>query len=218
MKYIVPKEKLENIIFKYLDLTFKGVKTGKAANFNGIVFYFGDDDNGVMGYNTIKNIIYVDREIRSNIAELFKLNYDEIDSLIMKWFENKFELPVSKLGHYPLLLGNVFGVDKGDTITEGKVEPHILMAMRRIHFVDFEVNRVLNGYLKSGNLCSFYSNADELLAETSYDVLRNLYFNTFNELDDSSIEWNEIYMFIEKYIEEKYKNKIQEFYHINCGN
>jgi len=42
MKYIIPQDKIDNIIFKYLDMNLKGLEKRKAKYYEGIIFAHPD--------------------------------------------------------------------------------------------------------------------------------------------------------------------------------
>ena len=50
MKYIIPQDKVDKVVFKYLDLNLKGLETRKAKYFEGIVFAYPDEEYGILGW------------------------------------------------------------------------------------------------------------------------------------------------------------------------
>jgi hypothetical protein len=49
-------------------------------------------------------------------------------------------------------------------------------------------------------------------------VVDSMYYTYFSDVDDSSKEWGMMYRTMIEYINDKYGDKIKEYYHINCGN
>jgi hypothetical protein len=45
-----------------------------------------------------------------------------------------------------------------------------------------------------------------------------MYWDYFaDKLDDDSDEWGQMYRFIERYVKNKFGDKLREHYHIQCG-
>ena len=77
MKYIIPENKLDKIVFKYLDLNLKGLEKRKPKSYKGIVFAYPDEKYGILGYenNGTLRIYY---KLINEISSVFGL--DESDS------------------------------------------------------------------------------------------------------------------------------------------
>jgi hypothetical protein len=96
MKYIIPENKLDNIIFKYLDLNLKGLEKRKAKYHNGIVYGFPDEKFGILGYDN-GDTLYIYYELINEIIEVFGLDNYDSELVIGKWFINRYQLDVTKL-------------------------------------------------------------------------------------------------------------------------
>jgi hypothetical protein len=92
-----------------------------------------------------------------------------------------------------------------------------LVLRRRLQYVDDKVEMSIRTTYTPNYICRFAS-GDELLDVITETSIDSMYFNHFNSVDDSSRDWVNIYVHIEKYIKKKYGDKIREYYHINCGN
>jgi len=87
---------------------------------------------------------------------------------------------------------------------------------RRISMLDYEVESRLRTTYTPNNICT-YGSAEELLDNVAETAIDSMYWNYFGDVDDNSKEWVEIYYAMVYYIENKYGDKIKEYYHINCG-
>ena len=92
MKYIITESKLNNIIFKYLDMKY-GALEQKKGRYSDIVFTFPGEEYGVLGWEK-SGVLYVYYEIRDEISNYFGLK--KVDSLevIGKWVEDRYNLKV----------------------------------------------------------------------------------------------------------------------------
>jgi len=96
MKYIVPQDKVDKIIFRYLDLNLKGLEKRKARYHNGIVFTVPDEEFGILGYEN-GDTLHIYYELINEIIEVFGLDNYDSELVIGKWFINRYQLDVTKL-------------------------------------------------------------------------------------------------------------------------
>ena len=91
-----------------------------------------------------------------------------------------------------------------------------LFVRRRIDAVDWqidfavkEVNRQYN------NVCNLGEDGFiEIVIEKTID---SMYWDFFSDMDENTPEWGVSYQYILKYAEDKFTNKLKEYYHIKCG-
>ena len=51
-----------------------------------------------------------------------------------------------------------------------------------------------------------------------YNIINDhIYYIYFEHIDSSSKEWESLYRKMEEYLRIKYENKLDEYYHMNCG-
>ena len=103
MKYIIPQDKLDKVVFKYLDLNLKGLETRKAKYFEGIVFAYPNEEYGILGYEN-NGTLYIDYGIIEKISLTFGLNESDSKSIIGRWVSDRLQLEVTNtdnefLGH-----------------------------------------------------------------------------------------------------------------------
>jgi len=96
MKYIIPQDKLDNIIFRYLDLNLKGLEKRNAKYHNGIVFTFPDEEFGILGYEN-GDTLHIYYKLIDKISDTFGLNQFDSKSLIGRWVSDRLQLDVNKL-------------------------------------------------------------------------------------------------------------------------
>jgi len=94
MKYIITENKLDKIVFRYLDMNLKGLVKRKARYHNGIVYGFPDDEFGILGYvngDTLR--IYY--ELIDEISDTFGLKESDSKSVIGRWASDRLQLDVN---------------------------------------------------------------------------------------------------------------------------
>ncbi len=80
--------------------------------------------------------------------------------------------------------------------------------------VDFSVREIERQY---NGICN--TRTPENFVETVIEKVGDgMYWDYFADtIDDDSDEWGRMYRFIEKYVENKFGNKLRQHYHMNCG-
>ena len=91
MKYIIPQDKLDKVVFKYLDL--KRFEKIKSMYYKGIVFAYPDEPNGILGWET-DNTLYIYYNLIDEISETFGLNESDSKSIIIRWVSDRYKLEV----------------------------------------------------------------------------------------------------------------------------
>ena len=96
MKYIIPKEKIEKIVFRYLDMHYGDLEKYKPIYYEGIVFKRPNDDSeyGVMGWEKL-GTLYIHYKLIEEISSMFSMEYVDSKELIGKWVENTLQMKVS---------------------------------------------------------------------------------------------------------------------------
>ena len=91
-----------------------------------------------------------------------------------------------------------------------------LSVRRRIDAVDWqiefavkEVNRQYN------NVCNL--GEDGFIETVIEKTIDSMYWDFFSDMDENTPEWGASYQYILKYAEDKFTNKLKEYYHIKCG-
>ena len=93
MKYIIPENKLDKIIFKYLDLNLKNLEKRNAKYYEGIVYGFPDKEYGVLGYENT-GTLYIYHELIEEISNGFGLKKSDSKSIIGRWASDRLQLEV----------------------------------------------------------------------------------------------------------------------------
>ena len=93
MKYIIPQDKLDKIVFKYLDNTLKGLERKNAKYYEGFVFAFPDEEYGILGYEN-DGTLYVYYELIREISNGFGLEDFDSESIIGRWVGDRLQLEV----------------------------------------------------------------------------------------------------------------------------
>ena len=93
MKYIISENKIDKIIFKYLDNNLKGFEKRKANHYEGFVFAFPNEEYGILGYEN-NGALYVYYGLIEEISNGFGLNQSDSKSVITRWVSDRLQLEV----------------------------------------------------------------------------------------------------------------------------
>ena len=85
---------------------------------------------------------------------------------------------------------------------------------RRTHDIDREFKRVMSSVYRPSVICQ-YKNSDMLIRVVTEAIVENLYYNTFNMVDDTSKEWEGIVNFIYEYVQTTYGQELTDYYNNN---
>ena len=94
MKYIIPQDKLDNIVFKYLDLNLKRLEKRKPKYFKGYVFVYHDKEYGILGYEN-NCTLYIYYRLIDDISSYFGLDKSDSESIIGRWASDRYQLEVN---------------------------------------------------------------------------------------------------------------------------
>ena len=92
MKYIIPQSKLENIIFKYLDMKgLKQIKTSVAYN-----FYIPDGEDGkhFLINCGLDGDCFISSILAQDVCDMFSIDPDDSLSMIRNWIESKTDIKI----------------------------------------------------------------------------------------------------------------------------
>ncbi len=92
MKVIIPENRLEQIIFKYLDVKFKDLEQVKGKNFD-IVFRFPDEEYGILGWKRPGDL-YIYYKLIDNIFSFIPIKKTEIQMIIGRYVGSRYNLEV----------------------------------------------------------------------------------------------------------------------------
>ena len=98
MKYKIPQDRLDKIIFKYLDINLKGLEQRKPKNYKGIVFAYPDEVYGILGWKK-DGTLYIFYELIDEISSTFGLQYNDSKELIGRWASDRLQLEVKNIIH-----------------------------------------------------------------------------------------------------------------------
>ena len=93
MKYIIPENKLDKIVFKYLDIYLKGLEKRKTNYYKGIILAYPNQDYGILGWEN-DGFLYIYHEIINEISTNFGLNESDSELVIGRWVSDRYKLKV----------------------------------------------------------------------------------------------------------------------------
>ena len=102
MKYIITENRLNNLIFKFLDVKLDGIvkKKGEVVY---IIFIFPNEEYGTLGWNKSGNL-FINEELVIEISYFFETNNVDTLKVIGKWVEDRYNLKVmnTRMTEYPI--------------------------------------------------------------------------------------------------------------------
>ena len=95
MKYEIPQDRLDKILFKYLDntLKLKGLEKRKPKYYKGFIFAYPDKEYGILGWKN-NGDLYVDYELIDEISNWFSLEENDSKELIDRWASDRLQIEV----------------------------------------------------------------------------------------------------------------------------
>jgi hypothetical protein len=92
MKVIIPENRLEQLIFKYLDVKFKDLEQSKGGS-HDIIFKIPGEEYGVLGWEKT-GFLFIYGKIIDNIQSFIPLKYPETNNIIGRYVEDRYNLKV----------------------------------------------------------------------------------------------------------------------------
>ena len=89
MKYIITESRLENIIFKYLDVTLGNLEKNKGYA-TDIVFTYPNEEFGPIGINNGE--LFVNYDIILELSSMFNLDEQEVSDKVGEYLKQKHDL------------------------------------------------------------------------------------------------------------------------------
>ena len=93
MKYIITENRLNKVIFKYLDDKLEGVEQFKGSDYD-IVFKLPNEEYAMLGWEK-SGTLYILYRLVDDISNLFGLDDTDAETVIGKYVENTYNLKVS---------------------------------------------------------------------------------------------------------------------------
>ena len=91
----IPENKLDKIVFKYLDLNLKGLEKRKPEYYEGVIFAYPNQEYGILGYEN-NGTLYIYYKLIDEISSGFGLNGSDSKLVIGRWVSDRYKLEVIK--------------------------------------------------------------------------------------------------------------------------
>ena len=89
MKYIITESRLDDIIFKYLDMTLRHLEKKKGYT-TDIVFTYPNDEEGPIGLNNGE--LSVNYDIILEMSSMFNMDEQEVSDKVGEYLKQKYNL------------------------------------------------------------------------------------------------------------------------------
>ena len=92
MVSLITQNRLDNVIFKYLDWKLNGIEKRKGV-YTDIVFVFPNEKYGLLGWKK-SGVLYLYYKIKEDIQNLFGLESSDALDVIGRYVEDRYNLEV----------------------------------------------------------------------------------------------------------------------------
>ena len=99
MKYIIPQDKVDKIVFRYLDMNLKGLEKKKPRYSRGYILVYPDEEFGILGWET-NGTLNIYEGLVDEISTNFGMNRNDSKLIISRWFSDRYKLMVKKLNRW----------------------------------------------------------------------------------------------------------------------
>ena len=102
MKYIITENRLNKVIFNYLDMNLSGIEQKKGKYYD-VIFKLLNEEYGILGWENSGQLgIYY--KIINNISNLFGMNESDSEEVIGMWVEDRYNLKVINTRSFFIML------------------------------------------------------------------------------------------------------------------
>ena len=95
-KITIPENKLEQMIFKYLDTKFKDVKKSEGQYFD-VIFKIPGYDIGMVGYNDLSNVLNINGKLIDDVFSFVPIEKMKIMELIANYIVMKYHVNITRV-------------------------------------------------------------------------------------------------------------------------
>ena len=95
-KIIIPENKLEEIVFKYLDTKLKDVKQLEGQYFD-VIFKLPGYDTGIIGYNDLSNVLNINGKLIDDVFSIIPIEKTQIMRLIANYVVTKYRVNITRV-------------------------------------------------------------------------------------------------------------------------
>lgn len=95
-KIIIPENKLEEIVFKYLDVKLKDVKQLEGQYFD-VIFKLPGYDTGIIGYNDLSNVLNINGKLIDDVFSIIPIEKTQIMRLIANYVVTKYRVNITRV-------------------------------------------------------------------------------------------------------------------------
>ena len=92
MKYIINENRLEQMVFKFLDSKFENLEQVKGKYYD-IIFRFPGEEYGVLGWDKSGDF-YINNRFIDDISSFFPIEKTDIEKIIGRYVEDRYNLRV----------------------------------------------------------------------------------------------------------------------------
>ena len=93
MKITISEDRIEQLIFKYLDKRFEKLEKVKGESFN-IVFKYPGEEYGILGWDK-SGSLWIYYKLIDNISSFIPIEKSEIQKIIGRYVEDRYNLKVT---------------------------------------------------------------------------------------------------------------------------
>ena len=91
MKITISENRLEQLIFKYLDKRFENLEQSEGFH-SDIIFNFPGEEFGILGWRKINRILYINNHLIDDIFSFIPIEKSEIQNIIGRYVQDRYGL------------------------------------------------------------------------------------------------------------------------------
>ena len=99
MKYAIPQDRLDKVVFKYLDMQYGDLEKVN-GKYSDIVFKKpnSDSESGIMGWKK-QGMLYIYYKLIDEISSMFSIEKIDSKKVIGRWVEDRYQIVVNDTDH-----------------------------------------------------------------------------------------------------------------------
>lgn len=97
MKYIITENRLNNLIFNYLDNNFSDLHTEFNPRFKQYVYYFKGSEMIFVYVLGTENVVTEDVHIFSPLEHMFSMSHNQLIPIVREWLSKTYNIPIKGL-------------------------------------------------------------------------------------------------------------------------
>ena len=98
MKYSIPQERLDKMVFKYLNMQYGDLREVNVEH-DEITFKkpTSDSEYDILGYDKISKSLHIYYKLADEISDMFSLEETDSENVIGRWVEDRYRIKINEI-------------------------------------------------------------------------------------------------------------------------